>query len=55
MISNDAELKTMRERVASLEQLIVKLRSSRRLALTVSCVPARAAWRAASYMAIRAG
>ena len=30
MITNDAELQTMRERVASLEQLIVRLRSTAR-------------------------
>ena len=30
MIRNDAELQTMRERVASLEQLIVRLRSTAR-------------------------
>ena len=30
MIRNDAELKTMRERVAALEELILKLRSTAR-------------------------
>ncbi len=30
MISNDVELKAMRERVASVEQLILKLRSNAR-------------------------
>ena len=30
MITNDAELKTMRERVAALEELILKLRSTAR-------------------------